>query len=156
MWARLEQFRARLDRRNPVLIARLQITAMRAEELMRNTVRTGDRAGLTAAIDLHRQALDICPSDHPAQAGILANLAAALYVRFEWSGRRADLDEAVVAGRAALAALRPGDPNLAGWLSNLGRRCVPVRAVGQAGRIWTRPSAWVATRWLPAHPTIRK
>ncbi len=87
---------------------------------MRNTVRTGDRAGLTAAIDLHRQALDICPSDHPAQAGILANLAAALYVRFEWSGRRADLDEAVVAGRAALAALRPGDPNLAGWLSNLG------------------------------------
>ncbi|WP_347177105.1 CHAT domain-containing protein [Parafrankia sp. EAN1pec] len=86
---------------------------------MRNTVRTGDRAGLTAAIDLHRQALDICPSDHPAQAAILANLAAALYVRFDWSGSRADLDEAVVAGRAALAAHRPGDPNLAGWLSNL-------------------------------------
>ena len=62
------------------------------------------------------------PADHPDRAGWLSNLGGALQARFERAGDRADLDEAIDAGRQAVAASPADHPDRAGCLSNLGAR----------------------------------
>ena len=50
----------------------------------------------------------------------LSNLGAALRNRFVSAGQLADLDEAITAGRDAVATTPPDDPNHPMYLSNLG------------------------------------
>jgi hypothetical protein len=59
-------------------------------------------------------------SDQPYRALISSNLAAALRARFGRTGRLADLDEAITAGRNAVADTPPHDPDRPGRLSSLG------------------------------------
>lgn len=60
------------------------------------------------------------PPGHPDRAGVLANLCAALWARFERTGEPADLDKAIELGRAAVQSAAPGDPGRAAYLTNLG------------------------------------
>jgi hypothetical protein len=69
--------------------------ADRAVSLLQETLRTGDRAALDAAIDLLQQAVAASPTDHPGRAGYLSNLGVALRSRFERTRDRADLDAAI-------------------------------------------------------------
>ena len=86
-----------------------QAVADRAVTLVQETLRTGDRAALDAAIDLLRQAVAAIPAGHPGRARYLSNLGVALQVRFERAGDRADLDAAIDAG-AAGGGGHPGRP----------------------------------------------
>jgi len=53
----------------------------------------------------------VTPADHPDRAIKLSNLGAVLLTRFNQGGDCADLDAAVAAGRAALAATPKDHPN---------------------------------------------
>ena len=88
-----------------------QALAGRAVTLLQETLRTGDRAALDAAIDLLGQAVAATPADHPGRAAMLTNLGVALRTRFERTGDRTDLDAAVdaVPGRRWRPA-RPATP----------------------------------------------
>jgi hypothetical protein len=90
---------------------------------------TGSAADLDKAISLCRRVLDSASGgvrdggatamDQFALASILALLSDALCRRFERAGAAADLDAAVEAGQAAVAAAPPGHPDLPASLSNL-------------------------------------
>ncbi|MFJ4796038.1 tetratricopeptide repeat protein [Kitasatospora purpeofusca] len=63
----------------------------------------GDPLDLAQAIELGRSAVELAP-DHPEVGGHLSNLGAMLYDRWQLGDDREDLDEAVDAHRAAVAA----------------------------------------------------
>ncbi|WP_326555141.1 CHAT domain-containing protein [Micromonospora sp. NBC_01813] len=87
--------------------------------------RFDDLSDVDEAIDGLRQAAALCrvaggpgqppagrlPAAHPAWAYVQANLAVALKDRFRRLGRPADIDAAVDAARAGLAAVFDGHPN---------------------------------------------
>ena len=97
-----------------------QALADRAITLLRETLRTGDRAALDAAIDLFRQAVAASPADDPGRAAYLVNLCTALRTRSERTGDRADLDAAIDAGWQAVAASPADDPDRTASLASLG------------------------------------
>ncbi|MGI5243005.1 CHAT domain-containing protein [Dactylosporangium sp. CA-139066] len=66
--------------------------------------RRGGPGELNRAIDLIREAVAGAPADAPSRAGYATNLGFALKDRFDATGQRADLDEAVACWRAAAAA----------------------------------------------------
>ncbi len=92
-----------------------QAVADRAASLLEETLSTGNRSDLDAAINACRQAVAATPAGHPAHAQSLSTLGFALTTRFWWRGNRADLDAGIDAGQQAVAA-SPGD---AAYLSNL-------------------------------------
>src|SRR5215813_4687719 len=57
--------------------------------------RSGNLDILNVAVDLLAQALDATPAGHPDRAEILSDLGFALRLRFERTGRLADLDAAI-------------------------------------------------------------
>jgi tetratricopeptide (TPR) repeat protein len=109
--------RVHLDR--SVAFDHPQGAADRAVTLLRETLRSGDQTALDIAIDLLRQAVVADPTDHPARAGWLSNLGAALRTRFERSGDLADLDAAVDVGQQAVVATPANHSARASVLSNL-------------------------------------
>jgi hypothetical protein len=88
---------------------------------LEETLRTGDLAALTTGIDLLEQAVGATPTDHPAHARYLTNLAAALSIRFERTGSDVDLDTAVEASQQAVDAIPTDHPGRADYLTNLAR-----------------------------------
>ncbi|MGD0603235.1 MAG: hypothetical protein ABSA53_06505 [Streptosporangiaceae bacterium] len=80
-----------------------QDLASRAFTLLQETLRTGDRADLDAAITAGRQAVAASPADHPDRAAMLTNLGIALGTRFERAGDLADLDTAIDLFQQAVA-----------------------------------------------------
>jgi hypothetical protein len=71
---------------------------------------------------------------------MLSNLGVALSVRFERTGVRADLDEAIAADRLAVAALTDSQPVIAPILSNLSGLLVrrsPARRTRRWKALWT-------------------
>ncbi|KIM76304.1 hypothetical protein PILCRDRAFT_797811, partial [Piloderma croceum F 1598] len=67
----------------------------------------------------HRDALELFPAGHPDRSGSLNNLAGSLTRRFEQSGEREDLDEAISLHRDALELFPAGHPNQSTSLDNL-------------------------------------
>jgi tetratricopeptide (TPR) repeat protein len=72
------------------------------------------------ALLLVRRAIELTGEADPDRPGMLINLNRVLVARFEHSGRRADLDEAVEAARGGIGLVDPADPDRALLLSNLG------------------------------------
>ncbi|KAJ7500919.1 CHAT domain-containing protein [Mycena galericulata] len=77
-------------------------------------------------IQLHREALALHPTLHPARGRLLDELGVALYTRFGQEGDIPDIDEAIVLHREALALRGPPHPDRGSSLNNLGKA------------IWTR------------------
>ncbi|MFE2552100.1 CHAT domain-containing protein [Streptomyces sp. NPDC059355] len=88
--------------------------------------RTGDTGDLDSAVEVGRQAAEATPEGHPGRAVFLSNLGIALQARFVRAGLAVDVDAAVEVGLRAVEAAaagrpdRPGRPDLAMCLSNLG------------------------------------
>ena len=66
-----------------------------------------------------REALRLIPANHVRRPRLLTNLAGGLKLLSARSGKLEELREAVELGRAAIAAVDPGDPSLALMTSNL-------------------------------------
>src|SRR5689334_17433499 len=92
------------------LIADLMLMARAARDL----------PGLDQGIEWLGQLLRSAPTRHPQRPRWLSNLAAARHTRFQWSGRPADLEEAVSLGRASVQAAPEGHPERAMCVGNLG------------------------------------
>lgn len=71
------------------------------------------------AISLHREALALRPTLHPDRSMSLNNLANLLEVRFEQTGKMADMNEAIFLHREALALVTSPHPHRSGSLCNL-------------------------------------
>ncbi|MBT2207518.1 CHAT domain-containing protein [Actinomadura sp. NEAU-AAG7] len=86
-----------------------------ADLLWNRFVRTGDPADLDRAVRVRQDALDAgeSPAEH------LEDLCSLLQHRFAHFGRSEDLTASIAAGRAAIEATPPGDPELAGRGSTL-------------------------------------
>lgn len=74
---------------------------------------------LNKAIDLGRQALDLCPSGHPHRSMFLNNAANRYSVRYQSMGEMTDLNEAIVFGKQALARCPPQNQNRSMYLNNV-------------------------------------
>jgi len=66
---------------------------------------------LDEAIDLYRRALDVCPSESPACASVLHDLARCLYDRFTKLATTSDLQDAIKYEQTALNFRPPGHPD---------------------------------------------
>lgn len=106
-------------------------------------------------------ALHAIPSGYPNRAIYLSNLCGALQTRFEQTGTIDDLDQAITAGRDAVAATPTDHPERAGSLSNLGlwlwvrfERTGAIDDLDQAITGWTQatqtPTATVTFRLISA------
>jgi tetratricopeptide (TPR) repeat protein len=82
--------------------------------------QAGDPELLDVAVAALRNAEAITPPGHPGHVERLANLAEALFARFERTAAAADVDAAIDATRRAVDLTRPGHPSRAALLSNLG------------------------------------
>jgi tetratricopeptide (TPR) repeat protein len=91
-----------------------------ADGLFALSLRHDDSSALAEAVDLLRQAVE-CAGPGDDVAGMLANLAEALRLRYRSTGgrHRALLDEAVTRAREALAAAAPTHPLRPRFQSNL-------------------------------------
>jgi hypothetical protein len=78
-----------------------------AVDLFGDYQRTGRLDLLDVAIELFRDTVAVTPADHPDHPTCLSNLGGALRTRFERTGHPADLDEAITAGRNAVATTPP-------------------------------------------------
>ena len=89
------------------------------------------------------------PPGHPDRAMYLSNLGAALRTRFERTGERADLDEAVTVGRHAVAATPPTTPTAPDGCPTSASPCGSGSSAPAARPTWTRRSPPAGTRWPP-------
>lgn len=137
--ARFEFSRTDTDLREAISYSRQAVEAARlrdprrrqylqnlAAALRTQYADTGEQESLAESIALLRRALSGLPPSHPDQAKSCSNLAAALWARSEapWPefhdrSTAEDLDEVISLLRAAVSALRPGDPGSSLVLSNL-------------------------------------
>ena len=115
-----DEIRAHFDENRPRPHDDLEALASEAVSLLQGAQNTGDDEALNTAIDLLRRVLGATPPGPSGRAMYPFYLSLALQARFRRSGRRADLDEAVAAGRDAVAAARLDDPGRAMLLSGLG------------------------------------
>ncbi|KAJ6601817.1 CHAT domain-containing protein [Mycena vulgaris] len=74
---------------------------------------------INKAIQLHREALALHASLHPARGRLMGELGVALYTRFGQQGDIQDIEEAIVLHREALALHGPPHPDHASSLNNL-------------------------------------
>ncbi len=88
--------------------------------LLRESIGSTDQNLISTTVDLWQRMLDAIPAGHPYRAVMLTNLGIILQTRFERTGVLADLDAAIEAEHAAVAATPPGHPDRPGYLSNLG------------------------------------
>jgi hypothetical protein len=107
---------------------RAKVLAMLGVALQDRFGRSGVMADLDEAVEVGRLAADTIPTGHPERYGILANLAAALRLRFDRTGAasgRSDIDAAVEVLRRAAAEVPAGGPERTGLLMSL---CAVLRA----------------------------
>jgi len=76
---------------------------------------------ISATVDICARIQSVTPNDHPRRADRLNRLAMAMHIRFERAGEQADLDQAIQAGRDAIACTASDHPGRPARLSNLGR-----------------------------------
>ncbi|TFK18594.1 hypothetical protein FA15DRAFT_249760 [Coprinopsis marcescibilis] len=81
---------------------------------------TSDMVALSEAISLHRQALDLTPSDHLNLSHFHNNLAASLFRRFERGRDLSDINQAIDFQRRVVQSTPSDHPGLSDELSNLG------------------------------------
>ncbi|MFF8974915.1 CHAT domain-containing protein [Streptomyces sp. NPDC014995] len=67
-------------------------------------------ASLDQAVEVLRGSLGSTPAGHPLRGLLLSNLCHTIRIRFEATGRRSDLEEAIAHGRAATEDLRETEP----------------------------------------------
>ncbi|KAB8164608.1 CHAT domain-containing protein [Streptomyces sp. 3MP-14] len=79
-----------------------------------------ERADIDEAVDRLREALAVVPAGHRMVPALRANLAGALFVRWDVATRTDDLDEGIAEIRAALDATGPADAILVSRLNSLG------------------------------------
>ena len=72
------------------------------------------------AIDLDREALELCTPGHPRRSACLFQLASHLSARYKLFGEVETLNEAILLGRDALGLRPPGHPDRSMFLDNLG------------------------------------
>jgi tetratricopeptide (TPR) repeat protein len=111
-----------------------RLSALATTRFMRFQSAPSDMSPLDAGIENLRAALRLSPPGHTQRAMLLTNLGALLLRRFEQTGERDVLDEAVRVSRDATTAASPEHADRGRYLSNLG-----VALVHQA-RISDKPS----------------
>jgi tetratricopeptide (TPR) repeat protein len=72
----------------------------------------GSPDAFTEAVQVAERAVRLFPADSPARTKQMANLATALWSRFQATEVRDDLDRSIACGQQALDASRPDDPGL--------------------------------------------
>ena len=82
----------------------------RAGSLVAEFEQGGGTSYIEGAIDLDREALDLCPPGHPTRSVSLACLAHHLWLRYGRLGVTGDLEEAVVLVQEALDLCPQGHP----------------------------------------------
>lgn len=90
--------------------------------------RTGEMTDIDEAVKVGRLAADGIPAGHPQQSIVLANLAAALRLRFDQTGTatgRRDIDAVIEVLKRAAAQIPAHHPGRAGVLTSL---CAALRA----------------------------
>jgi len=91
----------------------------RAKYLVAKFKQGGGRNCIEEAIDLGREALQLCPSGHPERSVSLTCLAHHLYDRYNQFGMMSDLEEAIILNREALNLRSQGHPERSQSLNNL-------------------------------------
>jgi len=98
----------------------LRRIALEGSDLADQGIKAGDPATLTAAIERLRQALDMTQAADPLRPALISEIGVALRHRFELTGTKAFLDEAVETQRQAVEeATSTDDARLASYLTNL-------------------------------------
>jgi tetratricopeptide (TPR) repeat protein len=111
-----------------------RLSALATTRFMRFQSDPADLSPFNAGVENLRDALRLCPPGHAQRAMLLTNPGALLLSRFERTGERDVLDEAVRVSRDATTAASPEHADRGRHLSNLG-----VALVHQA-RISDKPS----------------
>ncbi|KAI9460424.1 TPR-like protein [Boletus coccyginus] len=91
----------------------------RAESLAAKFKHGGERSDIEEAIELDREALQLCPPGHPKRSDSLTYLACQFHVRYKQFGATSDFEEAIILNREALDLRPPGHPNRPTSLNNL-------------------------------------
>ncbi|MFF0204920.1 CHAT domain-containing protein [Streptomyces sp. NPDC005017] len=108
--------RARVDAMRTPDVEELAVLGGRGLASFERWSTTSDPESLDAAVSTLRDCGALVPEGHPGGPTVLSNLCGALQDRYALRRAAEDLDEAIEAGRAAVAAAHPGDPNR--WLYN--------------------------------------
>ncbi|KAI9567944.1 TPR-like protein [Boletus coccyginus] len=82
----------------------------RAESLAAKFEEGRGRSYIEEAIELDREALQLCPPGHPKRSDSLTRLALHLRDRYEQFGGASDFEEAIILGREALPLCPQGHP----------------------------------------------
>ena len=91
----------------------------RAKSLVAKFEQGGGTSYIEEAIDLDREALELCPPGHPKRSVSLVELSIHLSARYSQLGAMRDLDEAIVLGREDLGLCPQRDPGRPISLHNL-------------------------------------
>ncbi|KAI9458456.1 CHAT domain-containing protein [Boletus coccyginus] len=91
----------------------------RAESLVTKFEQGGGRSYIDEAIDLDREALQLCAPDHPERYISLIHLAHRLLDRYKQIGATSDFEGAIILGREALGLCPQGHPARLASLNNL-------------------------------------
>ena len=92
---------------------------LRSESLFAKFEQGGGTSYINEAIDLDREALELCPPGHPMRSFSLSSLAIHLNDRYDQLGATRDLDEAIALDREALNLCPQGHPERSSSLNNL-------------------------------------
>jgi CHAT domain-containing protein/tetratricopeptide (TPR) repeat protein len=92
---------------------------LRADSLVAKFMQGRGTSYVDEAIDLDREALELCPHGHPERAASLDQLAIHLGDRYSQLGATGDLEEAIVLDREALGLRPQGHPDRSSSLNNL-------------------------------------
>ena len=100
----------------------------RAKSLVAKFEQGGGTSYIEEAIDLDREALELCPPGHPKRSVSLVELSIHLSARYSQLGAMRDLDEAIVLGREDLGLWPQRDPERSLSLHNLAhhKNCVNI------------------------------
>lgn len=104
----------------PLLPRLVEAATSRAQSLFEQVMTHGlDRASLVEAARICRRLIGVLPEQSPIRRSCLDSLCFAQQYVYRWTGAAADLEEAVGAGRAAVAAGGADDPGRAVAAANL-------------------------------------
>jgi hypothetical protein len=92
---------------------------LRADSLVAKFMQGRGTSYVDEAIDLDREALELCPHGHPERAASLDQLAIHLGDRYSQLGAMVDLEEAIVLDREVLGLRPQGHPDWSSSLNNL-------------------------------------
>ncbi|MFE1441746.1 CHAT domain-containing protein [Streptomyces sp. NPDC058739] len=118
--------RARVDAMRTPDVEELAVLGGRGTASYERWSTTSDPESLDAAVSTLRDCGALVPEGHPGGPAVLSNLCCALRARYELHRAAEDLDEAIEAGRAAVASAHAGDPNRWRYHGNLGGALVAL------------------------------